>query len=90
MAERTATPPSYQEYAALLMPIIPARASAGCARLQRQTDTPSWPPFYQLLAEKLEKRCEISPSDLVVSLIINKDEDWSFGFGKAQFLTGEL
>lgn len=28
--------------------------------------------------------------DVVVSLIVNSDEDWSFGLGKAQFLTGEL
>lgn len=46
--------------------------------------------FYKLLADELEKSCGISPSDLVVSIIENTDEDWSFGLGRAQFLTGEL
>jgi len=26
----------------------------------------------------------------MVSFTINNDEDWSFGFGEAQFLTGKL
>jgi hypothetical protein len=46
--------------------------------------------FYRLLAERLESRCGISPTDLVVSIVVNGDEDWSFGHGRAQFLTGEL
>jgi len=46
--------------------------------------------FYRLLAEELEKSCGIAPSDLVVSIVENADEDWSFGLGRAQFLTGEL
>ncbi len=46
--------------------------------------------FYRLLAEKLEAACGISPADLVISTIENTDEDWSFGHGRAQFLTGEL
>jgi hypothetical protein len=29
-------------------------------------------------------------SDVVVSIVTNSDEDWSFGNGRAQFLTGEL
>jgi Tautomerase enzyme len=46
--------------------------------------------FYRLLADELEKSCGIAPSDLVVSIVENTDEDWSFGLGRAQFLTGEL
>ena len=46
--------------------------------------------FYKLLVEELEKSCGIAPSDVVVSMVSNIDEDWSFGLGRAQFLTGEL
>ena len=46
--------------------------------------------FYKRLAEELETSCGIAPSDLVVSIVENTDEDWSFGHGRAQFLTREL
>ncbi|MBZ9785788.1 tautomerase family protein [Pseudomonas sp. REP124] len=46
--------------------------------------------FYRLLAEKLQAACDLSPDDLIVSLVENSDADWSFGGGRAQFLTGEL
>jgi hypothetical protein len=46
--------------------------------------------FYRLLCENLETDCGIAPSDVMVSCMENKDEDWSFGHGRAQFLTGEL
>ena len=46
--------------------------------------------FYRLLCEALERDCGIAPSDVVVSMVENFDEDWSFGLGRAQFLTGEL
>ncbi|VVN32475.1 hypothetical protein PS662_04955 [Pseudomonas fluorescens] len=46
--------------------------------------------FYRLLAEKLQAECGLSPDDLIVSLVENADADWSFGRGRAQFLTGEL
>ncbi len=46
--------------------------------------------FYRLLVEKLEAACGISPDDVMVSIVINGDADWSFGKGRAQFLTGEL
>ena len=32
----------------------------------------------------------IQPADLLISVTENTKEDWSFGMGKAQFLTGEL
>ena len=46
--------------------------------------------FYRLLCKELENECGISPSDVVVSLVENGDEDWSFGLGRVQFLTGDL
>ncbi|OBB84260.1 tautomerase family protein [Mycobacterium sp. 852002-30065_SCH5024008] len=46
--------------------------------------------FYELLATNLAERCGLDPADLIVSITENGDEDWSFGHGRAQFLTGEL
>lgn len=46
--------------------------------------------FYELLATNLAERCGLEPADLIVSITENGDEDWSFGHGRAQFLTGEL
>lgn len=46
--------------------------------------------FYQLLAEQLEANCGLNPKELLVSVMTNTDVDWSFGFGKTQYLTGEL
>lgn len=46
--------------------------------------------FYRLLAENLHATCGLSPDDLIVALIDNTDADWSFGRGRAQFLTNEL
>jgi hypothetical protein len=46
--------------------------------------------LYRLLAEELETSSGIPPTDLMVSIVENGDEDWSFGHGRAQFLTGEL
>jgi len=46
--------------------------------------------FYAGLATQLQHRCGLQPSDLVVSITENTDDDWSFGHGRAQFVTGEL
>jgi hypothetical protein len=46
--------------------------------------------FYELLASNLAERCGLDPADLIVSITENDDDDWSFGYGRAQFLTGEL
>ena len=46
--------------------------------------------FYKALCGELEATCGIPPSDVVVSTVTRSDEDWSFGNGRAQFLTGEL
>jgi len=46
--------------------------------------------FYELLSHHLREQCGVAPDELVVSLVENADADWSFGRGRAQFLTGEL
>lgn len=46
--------------------------------------------FYRLLCSELKEHCGIQPEDVMVSITQNTDEDWSFGHGRAQFLTGEL
>ncbi|GAB3056551.1 tautomerase family protein [Salinicoccus sesuvii] len=46
--------------------------------------------FYANTAEVLETHCGIKSTDLMFSISPNDDEDWSFGEGKAQFLTGDL
>jgi hypothetical protein len=46
--------------------------------------------FYRSLVGRLGDGCAILPSDVVVTFVTNTDEDWSFGLGRAQFLTGEL
>jgi phenylpyruvate tautomerase PptA (4-oxalocrotonate tautomerase family) len=53
------------------------------SRLEKQN-------FYELLCQELVQRCGLKASDLVVSITQNADEDWSFGYGRAQFITGEL
>jgi hypothetical protein len=45
--------------------------------------------FYAKLVEELAP-CGVRPTDIIVSIVINDDVDWSFGLGRAQFLTGEL
>lgn len=46
--------------------------------------------FYQRLTEDLEKHCGILKSDVIMNFVTCTDEDWSFGYGHAQFLTSEL
>lgn len=46
--------------------------------------------FYRLAVEALEADCDIAPSDVMINMVTCTDEDWSFGLGRAQFLTGEL
>lgn len=45
---------------------------------------------YRELARRLEADCGIQSSDLIVSISANGRQDWSFGFGRAQFLDGDL
>jgi phenylpyruvate tautomerase PptA (4-oxalocrotonate tautomerase family) len=46
--------------------------------------------FYELLCQELLRRCQVKSSDVFVTITQNTDEDWSFGYGRAQFITGEL
>jgi phenylpyruvate tautomerase PptA (4-oxalocrotonate tautomerase family) len=45
---------------------------------------------YAELARRLEAECGVAATDLVVSIVANSREDWSFGLGRAQFLEGDL
>jgi phenylpyruvate tautomerase PptA (4-oxalocrotonate tautomerase family) len=56
----------------------------------RPRSRPEKQNFYELLCRELLRRCEVNVSDVVVSITQNTDEDWSFGYGRAQFITGEL
>jgi phenylpyruvate tautomerase PptA (4-oxalocrotonate tautomerase family) len=46
--------------------------------------------LYAALAKRLDEEGLVSPNDLIVSVTENTKDDWSFGHGRAQFLTGEL
>ncbi|MCK1716544.1 tautomerase family protein [Bradyrhizobium sp. 141] len=46
--------------------------------------------FYELLCRMLKDACGLDSSDIIVSFVENGDADWSFGLGRAQFVTGEL
>lgn len=46
--------------------------------------------IYAELAKRLESDCGVGGEDLIVSCSANTKEDWSFGMGRAQFLTGDL
>ena len=45
---------------------------------------------YEQLAKRLDAECGVTPTDLIVSVVANGREDWSFGLGRAQFLDGDL
>ncbi|PQE33725.1 4-oxalocrotonate tautomerase protein [Rutstroemia sp. NJR-2017a WRK4] len=42
------------------------------------------------LAKRLGDECGVPGTDLIISVAANTKEDWSFGMGRAQFMTGEL
>jgi 4-oxalocrotonate tautomerase len=46
--------------------------------------------LYASLARNLNRDCGLDPADLVVSITENESEDWSLGYGKTQFLDGDL
>jgi hypothetical protein len=58
--------------------------------VSRQRSEESKQFFYKELCRELQASCDIAPSDVMVSFVINEDVDWSFGNGVAQFVTGEL
>ena len=45
---------------------------------------------YKELADRLHTETGLAPTDLIVSVVENTREDWSFGNGVAQFLEGRL
>ena len=45
---------------------------------------------YAELASRLEAKCGVAPSDLIISVTANERADWSFGLGRAQFMDGDL
>ncbi|MEN3793700.1 tautomerase family protein [Fulvimarina sp. MAC3] len=45
---------------------------------------------YELLSQKLNEACGLDPDDLLISVFTNREEDWSFAGGKAQYVTGRL
>ncbi|CZR51977.1 related tautomerase yrdN [Phialocephala subalpina] len=45
---------------------------------------------YAELQKRLEVDCGVPGTDLIISASRNEREDWSFGMGRAQFLTGDL
>ncbi len=46
--------------------------------------------LYAGLSQRLGEATGLAAGDLVVSVIGNTREDWSFGLGRAQFLDGDL
>ena len=46
--------------------------------------------FYRWTTEELERTCALAPSDVMINCVTCDDEDWSFGYGRAHVLTGEL
>jgi malonate semialdehyde decarboxylase len=58
--------------------------------VSRKRTEPQKLEFYRLLVENLQTKCGISPDDVIVSIVENDDADWSFGRGRAQFITKEL
>jgi phenylpyruvate tautomerase PptA (4-oxalocrotonate tautomerase family) len=46
--------------------------------------------LYELLVRNLKRDCGLEPADLMVVITENESEDWSLGYGKAQFCNGDL
>jgi phenylpyruvate tautomerase PptA (4-oxalocrotonate tautomerase family) len=57
---------------------------------EQNRDSDQKEALYRTLAEQLHAAIGLRPEDLIVSVVASKLEDWSFGLGRAQFLTGEL
>jgi len=58
--------------------------------VQQGRSTEQKTSLYAELFRVLAKRTGLAPGDLIVSMVENTREDWSFAGGRAQFLTGEL
>lgn len=53
------------------------------------TGSRSWQRVFATLAERLEP-LGIAGEDVFVSVFENAPQDWSFGFGRAQYIEGDL
>jgi phenylpyruvate tautomerase PptA (4-oxalocrotonate tautomerase family) len=60
------------------------------AVVQQGRTTAQKQALYAALAERLQDKTGLAPTDLVVSVTENTRADWSFGLGRAQFVEGEL
>jgi hypothetical protein len=58
--------------------------------VSRPRDREAKQKFYTEMCRELKDACGMEASDVMVTIVTNTDEDWSFGNGRAQFLTGEL
>jgi hypothetical protein len=56
----------------------------------RQRSQASKQTFYAALCRELKEACNVESNDVIVSFTTNSDDDWSFGNGVAQYLTGDL
>lgn len=56
---------------------------------QRGRSTELKQRLYQRVTESLAE-VGVGPNDVFISYVENGPQDWSFGFGKAQFVLGEL
>jgi phenylpyruvate tautomerase PptA (4-oxalocrotonate tautomerase family) len=46
--------------------------------------------MYHAMAERLKDAVDLRPEDLIVNVVENTKADWTFGFGRAQFLERDL
>lgn len=58
--------------------------------ISRKRTTSAKLAFYQDVADTLQANLDLNPKNLLITIMENDDADWSFGYGKAQFCTGEL
>jgi phenylpyruvate tautomerase PptA (4-oxalocrotonate tautomerase family) len=92
IATRWCAPPRHQEVIALDTGLGIDRSSGLVIvhMVSRRRDRAQKERFYALLSRNLARDCGVDPADLIISITENDDQDWSFGFDRAQFLTGEL
>lgn len=57
---------------------------------QQGRDAKTKQALYAALADKLKAECGVEGHDLIITVSRNEKEDWSFGNGTAQFLSGDL
>jgi phenylpyruvate tautomerase PptA (4-oxalocrotonate tautomerase family) len=58
--------------------------------LSRQRSREQKATIYRSVLAALSSTLGLAATDLMMTFQINGDEDWSFGNGEAQFLTGDL